>query len=342
MICETLIEISKILAELSKKRDCRLKRIIRNRGGEKPKCRICGSLQNTLFVKLLGKYDYYQCDQCQSLFLGEIPDVQSLYCGEEVANSSSYIDDAVYDKRVEMITAPKINFVLDVCRKEGRKLNSWLDIGCGGGEILSWLTENSSIRAEGIESDEREYRFMVSKGLNAVNCYIDLENENMQTNEMIYRNDVVSFFNVLEHMEEPQRFINYVYNHMHEGAVLVFEVPRHPSVASFANMTGCNIVYRHISAPGHLQVFSEKSIQMLLQDKFQIIGKWEFGQGYTDLINYAMIMAEEKENALYNKLIDMSNIIQPIFDAEGLADQMLVVALKRQGMSRQYKLGENI
>ncbi len=126
------------------------------------------------------------------------------------------------------------------------------------------------------------------------NYYIDLKCENSQINRIINRNDVVSFFNVLEHMEDPKRFIDYIYNNMHDNAVMVFEVPRHPSIASFANMTYCNIIYRHITSPGHLQVFSEKSIAMLLQDK----------------------------------LNDLSNTIQPIFDEEGLADQILVVAIK--------------
>ncbi len=228
-----------------------------------------------------------------------------------------------------MITAPKIQFVLDACRSEELvKLDSWLDIGCGGGEILSWLTRNSDIKAEGIESDEKECRFMASRGLKVKNCYIDLEHEDAQISQMIRRNDVVSFFNVLEHMEEPGRFINYVYDHMHEHAVLVFEVPRHPSVASFANMTGSNFIYRHVAALGHLQVFSEKSLALLLRDKFRMIGKWEFGQGYTDLVNNAMLVAGIKEHALYDRLTDLSNAIQPVFDREGLADQILVAAVK--------------
>lgn len=297
-------------------------------GGGKPRCRICGSEQCIPFMKLLDKYDYYQCRRCESLFLGEIPDIQNLYCGEEAANSDSYIDDAVYEKRVEMISAPKIEFILDACHAEGIALNSWLDIGCGGGEILNWLTNNSDIRAEGIESDERECRFVRSKGLSVENCYIDLKCENSQISRIINRNDVISFFNVLEHMEDPQGFIDYICDNMHDDAVMVFEVPRYPSVASFANMAYCNIIYRHIAAPGHLQVFSEKSIAMLLQNKFRIIGKWEFGQGYTDLINNAMLMARVEENALYNKLIDLSNTIQAVFDKEGLADQILVVTMK--------------
>lgn len=252
-----------------------------------------------------------------------------MYCGAEAVNSSSYIDDAVYNRRVEMISAPKIQFVLEACKEEGNiKVGSWLDIGCGGGEILSWLKYNSDIRAEGIESDEREFRFTVSKGLEVNKCYIDLRYENSLVDQIIYRNDVVSLFNVLEHVEDPVGFLEYIYGHMHENSVLALEVPRHPSIASFANMTCSSVVYRHITTPGHLQVFTDQSIGILLQNKFQVIGKWGFGQGYTDLVNNAMIMAGVEENILYDRLIDLSNKIQPVFDAEGLSDQILVVAVK--------------
>lgn len=112
--------------------------------------------------------------------------------------------------------------------------------------------------------------------------------------------------------------------------ILTFEVPRHPSLASFANLTCDHAVYRHIVSPVHLQIFSEKSLDNLLGNKFNIIGKWEFGQGYTDLLNNAMILSNKEENSLYMDLMNLNNKIQPIFDESGYADQMLIVAQKKE------------
>ncbi len=78
-----------------------------------------------------------------------------------------------------------------------------------------------------------------------------------------------------------------------------------------------------------MQIFSEDSLVWLLEDLFDIQGKWLFGQGYSDLINNAMLLSGEKENELYHRLMDLSHTIQPVFDRNGLADQILLVAKKR-------------
>ena len=182
-----------------------------------------------------------------------------MYCDkEETANGDIYINDNIYEQRIEMISAPKIQFVMDVFHKLQLKVDSWLDIGCGGGDILWWLDHNYNIRTEGIESDKYEYQFAVSKGLSVSNLYIDLNICNPQIDSIIHRNDVISFFNVLEHIEDPVKSIDYIFNCMHKGAIMVFEVPRHPSVASFANLTCKDGAYRHIVPPIHLQIFTMK------------------------------------------------------------------------------------
>lgn len=170
---------------------------------------------------------------------------------------------------------------------------------------------------------------MSGKGLEVHNLFIDIEKENEKTRELLEESDIVSFFNVLEHMVNPKGFLDFIGKRMHPGAVLALEVPRHPSAASFANLTCKNQVYRHIDPPIHLQIFSGDSLGRLLEDQFEIQGKWLFGQGYSDLISNAMLLSGEQENELYHRLMDLSNTIQPVFDRNGLADQILLVARKR-------------
>ena len=139
---------------------------------------------------------------------------------------------------------------------------------------------------------------------------------------------LISLINVLEHIKNPIGLVNDLYDRMHRGAMMVFEVPRHPSVASLANLTHHSIIYRHITPPVHLQIFSDKAINMILEGKFRLLGKWEFGQGFTDLINYAMISSDTHENELYDEVMKASNSIQFAIDKAGLADQILVIAQK--------------
>ena len=262
--------------------------------------------------------------------MANLPDIKKMYSGEnESANTASYIDDKVYNQRVEMISGPKVEFAIKACVSENINIKSWLDIGCGGGEILSYISNNyKSIEAMGIESDIQEVDFARKKQLTVYNVYVDVKERNELIENLIAKNDVISMFNVLEHIENPLELIKYLWNHMHKNAVIVFEVPRHPSAASFANQTCTNMNYRHIVPPIHLQVFSEKSLNYLLENRFEIFAKWYFGQGYTDIINNAMLMSNLNESAIYLELVKLSNKIQQIFDESNLADQMLIMAKK--------------
>ena len=292
-----------------------------------PQCRICGSKEATLFVSVWGKYHYYQCNRCNSLFLHNLPDVEEMYTENETMNGKHLIDDAVYEKRVKMITEPKIKFVMEVCREKGINVSRWIDIGCGGGEVLSVL-QNMDIQAYGIEPDKTEYQFAVSKGLHVYNRYVNVEREDPYVSKLVRESDVVSVFDVIEHVINPVPFVKYLIDNLKSGGVLVFEVPRHPSMASFANLTCSHAVYRHILAPVHLFVFSEDALKFLLGDQAEIIGKWEFGQGYTDLLTNAMVLSGHQESPLYDELMELNNKIQPIIDAAGYADVMLVVVQK--------------
>ena len=295
--------------------------------GSTPRCRICGSENAEPFVSVWGKYHYYECGNCGSVFLYNLPDVKKLYTGHETANGKHLIDDTVFEQRVNMISAPKVQFVLEICEKAKIPVSQWLDVGCGGGEILRCL-QTTNIRAFGIDSDEDEIDFATKKGLDVINCYIDIEDDNPKINKLIQESDVISILNVIEHIVEPAPFVKYIIHNMKPGAVLAFEVPRHPSMASFGNMTCNYAVYRHMVSPIHLQIFSDKSLKYLLGDECEIIGRWDFGQGYTDLLNNAMLLSGRQECSLYVDLLNLSNKIQPIIDEAGFADQMLVVAQK--------------
>lgn len=96
------------------------------------KCRLCGSGDISLFMSTFDMYDYYECNSCEALFLWNLPDIKRLYTDSSSANTDSYIDENVYLQRVEMISKPKTDFVLEVCDNNGISPKRWVDIGCGG------------------------------------------------------------------------------------------------------------------------------------------------------------------------------------------------------------------
>ena len=199
---------------------------------------------------------------------------------------------------------------------------------CGGGELLS-LVKDMGIKAIGIESDFREVEFARDVcGLEIIEGYVDSKNPNEDIIKAVNDASVISFINVLEHISNPIDFINDIYQYSNDDSILVFEVPRHPSLASFSNLVSHDAVYRHMVPPQHLQIFTEDGVNEILKDKYEIIGRWGFGQGFFDILTECAINGNLDNLELYNQLIDESNSIQKVIDESGFSDTMIFVCKK--------------
>lgn len=285
------------------------------------KCRICGSEHTHDFFNAYYGYKYLKCKDCGALFLGNIPNLDKMYKNSG-DNAVYYVDDARFEERVKSIAAPKVDYVLDVCGKSN--VHSWVDIGSGGGQILSYV-KKIKIEAIGIESDDSEVQFCIKKGLKVIRGFLNPDNDNEEIKNALRNADVISAFCVLEHIEKPKAVIDYLADNMKSGAVLVIEVPRYPSVSMYACMLNKDVVYRYITLPEHLQIFSDNSIEYCFKNNFSLIGTWGFGQGFSDLINHPSLYMEDDNVELYDAIMGCSNDIQLIFDKAGLSDRMIYI-----------------
>lgn len=198
----------------------------------------------------------------------------------------------------------------------------------GGGQLLA-AVYNRNINAYGVESDKAEIDFMRIKGFSVLDAFVEPDVNNVALEELLARADVVSFMMVLEHVKSPAEVMDYFYDKMKPGAVFVLEVPRHPSVASFANLVYKNIAYRHITVPVHLQIFTEKAVSILFEGKFKMLAKWGYGEGFSDLMNFPLFSQKAiYDQSLYDMIMAQNNDVQRLFDKAGLSDMMLFVAVR--------------
>lgn len=293
-------------------------------------CPICNSIEYEFYVNIYG-YQYCECQDCKSIFLANLPNAEELYQGKEEIAVEHYINKEIFDKRKEIISKPKLDFVLECLNSYygcDFKIKSWLDIGCATGELLSFV-KDMGIEAVGIESDFREVEFARNVcGLEIIEGYVDSNNPNEDIINAVHNATVISFINVLEHIPNPIDFINDIYQYSNDDSILVFEVPRHPSLASFSNLVSHDAVYRHMVPPQHLQIFTELGVEKILKDKFEVIATWGFGQGFFDILTESAINADLENVELYNQLIDSSNPIQKSIDEAGFSDTMIFICKK--------------
>lgn len=96
-----------------------------------------------------------------------------------------------------------------------------LEIGCGNGFFLEKIkAKYSSVTVEGIELNRTAALEGKKKG---ISISYDLIEEYKKNN--FETKDVICFFQVLEHIEQPMQFLNDVLSVLKKGGILIFAVP---------------------------------------------------------------------------------------------------------------------
>lgn len=286
-------------------------------------CPVCASRH---FQQIVSIYDfpYCECTQCGHVFLKTPPHpeaVTKLYTGSEeerCCHATAYLDEELFQRRVRNIAIPKVEFVSGVVQPGGL----WVDIGCATGEIMT-AAQVAGWSVSGIEADEAQVDFARKKGLSVQKDYVTAQNARSYLGDA----SVVSCINLVEHLNDPRRWVKEVADSVRIGTHIVIEVPRHPSLSSFANIAFPGLVYRQFCAPDHLHVFSEKSMERVLNDAgLQAVAVWTFGQDFRELIASTAVSSSLPESDFLNQLLDSSARMQQAVDENGLSDTLFLVA----------------
>lgn len=289
------------------------------------KCPICRNQSNRPFAEIY-RYLYAECSECGHIFSQRPPSEEAitvLYGEGENKHSIQrevYIDEELFKKRVEQIAFPKIEYCGEIIRPEGL----WVDVGCGTGELLMAAKQNGW-EVRGIETDPAEIEFANKHGLDVVRGNVNSINP-----DKISDAKVLSLLNLLEHVREPLKVLKKLVNVLQGNANVVIEVPRHPSLSSFVNLAFPHLAYRHIYAPDHLHVFTEKSMEIMLEAAgLKAVSLWTFGQDFQYLVSSVAVNAGLKESEFINNIIELSVNLQQSIDEMNYSDVMFVIASKK-------------
>lgn len=286
-------------------------------------CPICHNKKLIFFIEVYG-YKYSQCKSCGHIFMQpplDLNAVKKLYGGGEDGSMQKlvYLDEELFLRRIEQIALPKIEYCNNIIGEKGL----WVDIGCGGGEFLA-AAQKTGWKTKGFEADAAEVDFARRRGIEVVQEYITAENV-----PKLKDAKVVSLINILEHINNPAELLSAIAGNLQKRAFVVFEVPRHPSLSSFVNLAFPHLPYRHIVPPDHLHVFTEKSVEIMLNNaELKAVSVWEFGQDAVDLILAAANNARLKENDFIEEIIVLAQDMQKVVDEQSLSDILFMVTIK--------------
>ena len=126
-----------------------------------------------------------------------------------------------------------------------------LDVGCGQGEFASYVFENDA-KFIGLESSENAKILAKTKGIDILN--LTVQNYASNNPESV---DIVTSFQVLEHVKEPKSFIQAKLKALKSKGIMIIAVPSEDSF--IANVT--NGVLN--MPPHHLTRWSDETLEFI-------------------------------------------------------------------------------
>lgn len=328
------IEFEKLNRSLNWKADIvddqrRLASEARERCDQVSVCPICSGDERQEYIEVFA-YPFYQCSVCEHIYCGVRLDdkkLKNLYKSDHQSHNAQhkvYLSQKHFEERVRQIAKPKLDFVSEVLTKCSIDIignEVWLDVGCGAGEMLA-ATKADGWNALGIEIDKGLSDFCQENGYRVYNKDIN----EVGLDEAIGSAMVVSLINVLEHVGDPTALLESITGRMQKGAVVAFEVPKHPSLASLCARLFPSQAYRHIYPPDHLHIFTTDSMGIMMEKAgVSMLGSWAFGQDADQL--FSVLEMDYLDRYGEDFSLDFSQLfpkVQEHVDKQDMSDTLLV------------------
>lgn len=223
------------------------------------KCPACDSLDN----KQVGRvhrfnnvsFTLYCCPRCDLCYWDPLYIDPALYEGVGETLYSAYHADLMGNSQMEDSPFDKLPLT------SGRLL----DIGCANGTLMLHA-QDRGFEVHGIDFDSISVEKARQKGLEHVHA-MSLDEFMTLSNGQDNFFDVITFFDVLEHQDDPQRFIRQVRQLLKPGGYILGKVPNRER---FLQKVRYMLDYDY--PPHHLLMWSSKSLDNFLAgEKFQEI-----------------------------------------------------------------------
>ena len=233
-------------------------------------CPICGSTANSFYHKK-NNCKLYRCHSCGLVFVFPIPeDINNLYgrnyfklkLGEEAVGYVDYDQDKESMKEIFELYLEKFESLVN-----GRKI---FDIGAATGYFLGlakkqgWQTSGSEI-SDYAANEARKRGHKIFCG-------------DLLTAPVGDKYDVITMWDVLEHVKDPQGYVSKAEKMINKGGLLAINTVDRGSL--WAKIMGRR--WPAIVPPEHLFYFNKKNLKILLnKEDFEIIEISKIGKKFS-------------------------------------------------------------
>ena len=214
-------------------------------------CLICNSSK----LRALAEYkkDHLViCQECSVVFANKIPSHQEL---------TNFYQGYGRDDYLSELTIKRYHELLDHFEKY-RRTGKMIDVGCGIGYFLEeakkrgWDVYGSEFTSEAVSICRK-------KGIKMTEGTLDINNYDLE------EFDIVTSFEVIEHINNPMEEMNKFHKLLRKGGLLYITTPNFNSILRHLLKGKYNV----ISFPEHLLYFTRKTLNFALaENKFKVLG----------------------------------------------------------------------
>lgn len=206
-------------------------------------CILCDSTQLKP-LKGFEKAYLSKCIQCGFVFSTCIPTFQELTAHYEGYGRNDYLSD---------LTIKRYHQLMDMFEPY-RKTNKILDVGCGIGYFLD-VAKERGWEVHGTEYTDKAIEICSSKGIHMQKGVLNAENYEPESF------DIVTSFEVIEHINNPREELKNIVNLMRKGGAFYITTPNFNSLLRYHLKADYNIV----TWPEHLSYYTPQTLTKLLK-----------------------------------------------------------------------------
>lgn len=286
-------------------------------------CPVCQSAERETVLEMFGIV-WKQCDSCSHVYQPEILSQKALtdFYESDEQYASTYTDEEQIEYRLEHVTKPKFDFLLDnIDTEPGR----WLDVGCGNGGSVYYL-DSLGWDATGLEISEHSVR-------TAADLFgVELQQQTLQEysqNNPEAEFDAISMFGYLDLIEDPLADLQIASDMLSDGGYLAVHIPKYDSVSLRVQQTFPDQAVR-VLGWNVLHFYTEESLKTLLrQTGFEAKTAWYYGLDFYELLMHLSLSIDGfVDSELYSYFMQYLNEFQQVIDTSEMSDYFTVIAKK--------------
>ena len=222
-------------------------------------CPACGdSATNETFKK--HGFTYNACKACGSLYVSPRPTPQALLRYYAQSQSQKYWVDTILkrtaEKREASILQPNYERILTLLKQKNKQPKTVVDVGASWGAFLNlWKSYETNPKLIGIEPGEDAAQKCRAKGITVFEDFV----ENIGEGDV--QGDLVTCFEVVEHVQQPAKFVKALCNVTAPGGMCVV-------TCLGADGFDIQVLWeqsRSIMPPYHLNFLSAEGMKLLFE-----------------------------------------------------------------------------